>query len=896
MPGVKDDDKSLQLVPLAGNDLYGTLGRSSRFEITAGDYDGDYKDEVVIFYVEPYRGGTDGWQLRAQVFDVNESRELIAGAVSDVLLDRNGNSNDHILRLAATSGDFNGDLTEEVAFGWQTSPDNVQAYNINLQVLRSNSELDSLIAVGIPRFVRGGSGGEGWPMSIIAGDVDLDGKDDILFMTQYSVFAFKTDAVLNVGSSIGSVSNSVDGGQTFHRTVALTDVDITESDSMRTEVVIADIVNTGEGRFVRVRIHQNQPAEDGFDLNSQPDVEYRERISLNPENMVMAVGDFDGDAVRLGPPTRQTRSDIVQPLVILNAPPIHFDVIDGQVYDINKCYNDNPDINCEHRARYINASSVTNEVVTEVSGDWSVTKSLTAEASAEYGPVEASVSANLTRTYGKGFKNVNGSTESFYVKLTSDAVEDDRIYATIADYDILEYPVYSNSELLGHVVTVIPKNIGVSKLQNTWFGSKGGNAQSYINHHEVGNILSYPSTVDLPAGATFFGFGDFSGGGADTWEMSANSTQTWELSFSSTEISERERSAFQQVSRSVEGEISGGWGPFEVSLSASVSGTYGSSSLSTHKTVVQNESALNVEFGTIDGSILGSKTYKVSPFVYWASNGALVLDYAVNPDLSPGVASWWEEKYGSKPDLTFLLPWKNDEDKGIGSTNPEVQAEETRDIVFDPLTPQPGEMVSLGVRVYNYSFKDSFDTTSVRFYVGDPDNGGKLIVSQSGKSTVTVPAINSREYAEIWLHDWLVPEDIGGNTKIYARIDSDDHIDEVHEDNNTCWKLLNYELPSVTSVEAMTSGLPSEYHLDQNYPNPFNPMTTIRFELPESQQVKLTVYNTLGEEVAILLDRSVTAGLHHVVWDASDMASGVYFYRLEAGKWFTKSEKMILLK
>jgi len=896
-PHVIDSYAGLRLSPLAGNDNSSILGRSCRFDITSGDYDGDYRDELVVFFVEPFQGGTDGWQLRAQVFDVGDSEELLPGTTSEVLLDEAANSRYYLFRLAVTSGDFNGDLTDEVVFGWEVSPNNATEYDIRLQCLRITAQLDSLIAVGTPRFYRSGSGSKGWPMSMTAGDADLDGRDEILHMSQYGLEVYKTDHDLNIGSSIGTISNSVDPAELFHRTVAVTDVDITASDSMRTEVIIADVVYSGDyGRLLRIRIFQSMPAADGLDFASNPTAEYLDTLANDPENMVMAVGDFDGDAVQLGPPSKQTRTGIVQPLVILNAPPIHFDVFDGQNYDIGKCYSDNPDINCEHRASYINASDITKEVTTQVSGDWSVSKSLTAEVGVEYGPVEASVSATLSRKYGKGFSNVNGSTDNFYVKLTSDAVEDDRIYATIADYDILEYPVYSSGDLLGYVVTVVPKLIGLTKLQNTWFGSKGGNAQTYIPNHEVGNILSYPTTVELPPGASLFGFGDFSGGGADTWEMSANSTQTWELSFSSTEISERERSAFQEVSRSVSGEVSGSWGPVRASLSASISGTYSNSSISTHRTTVQNESALSVEFGTVDGGILGSKTYKVSPFVYWASNGALVLDYAVNPDISPGVASWWEEKYGSKPDLTFILPWKYDFEKGLGSTDPEVQAEETRDIVFNPLNPHPGESISIGVRVYNYSLLDNFDTTSVRFYVGDPDNGGLLIVNQSGQSEVPVPPVNAQEYAIARLDNWLVPANVGGDTKIYAVVDPGNHIDEVHEDNNTCWKLLNYELKNPTAVITQTEAIPGNYRLGKNYPNPFNPLTTINFDLPDRQPVKVTVYNVLGEAVGVLLERTLPAGRHHVVWDASGMASGVYFYRLQAGKKFISTEKLILLR
>jgi hypothetical protein len=156
--------------------------------------------------------------------------------------------------------------------------------------------------------------------------------------------------------------------------------------------------------------------------------------------------------------------------------------------------------------------------------------------------------------------------------------------------------------------------------------------------------------------------------------------------------------------------------------------------------------------------------------------------------------------------------------------------------------------------------------------------------------------VNAQEYAIAQLDNWLVPANVGGDTKIYAVVDPGNHIDEVHEDNNTCWKLLNYELKNPTSVISQSEEIPGKYRLEKNYPNPFNPLTTIDFDLPARQPVKLTVYNVLGEEVEVLLERALPAGRHHVVWDASGMASGVYFYRLLAGEKFISTEKMILLR
>ena len=100
---------------------------------------------------------------------------------------------------------------------------------------------------------------------------------------------------------------------------------------------------------------------------------------------------------------------------------------------------------------------------------------------------------------------------------------------------------------------------------------------------------------------------------------------------------------------------------------------------------------------------------------------------------------------------------------------------------------------------------------------------------------------------------------------------------------------------TTTSIAAQQEGPATSYELAQNYPNPFNPSTTIRVELPRSSQVSLRVYNTLGQEVATLLDEEKSAGVFDVRFDAGHLASGVYVYRLKAGD-FVQTRKLILLR
>ena len=92
-----------------------------------------------------------------------------------------------------------------------------------------------------------------------------------------------------------------------------------------------------------------------------------------------------------------------------------------------------------------------------------------------------------------------------------------------------------------------------------------------------------------------------------------------------------------------------------------------------------------------------------------------------------------------------------------------------------------------------------------------------------------------------------------------------------------------------------TNGLVRSFSLSQNYPNPFNPETVIRYSIPKAEKVSVVVYNLLGEKVARLIDERKQAGSYVVKWNASNVSSGIYFYRLQAGD-FVQTRKMVLLK
>ena len=142
------------------------------------------------------------------------------------------------------------------------------------------------------------------------------------------------------------------------------------------------------------------------------------------------------------------------------------------------------------------------------------------------------------------------------------------------------------------------------------------------------------------------------------------------------------------------------------------------------------------------------------------------------------------------------------------------------------------------------------------------------------------------------------PEDI-----VFTDFDGDGYKDlAVASYNTDRAAILMSRLSLILSVDDIDNGgiLPTDFALEQNYPNPFNPETHIRFSLPRASQVRVEVFNTLGQSVMVLADEYLTAGVKEITWNGVNasgqkVASGVYLYRITTDQ-FTDSKTMVLVK
>ncbi|MCB0286178.1 MAG: T9SS type A sorting domain-containing protein [Calditrichaeota bacterium] len=164
--------------------------------------------------------------------------------------------------------------------------------------------------------------------------------------------------------------------------------------------------------------------------------------------------------------------------------------------------------------------------------------------------------------------------------------------------------------------------------------------------------------------------------------------------------------------------------------------------------------------------------------------------------------------------------------------------------------------------------------------------------SGDGVQTTGEPGYHSVQSQ--WIKESIDISDYAGESSVYLRfvIESDGFVE------GDGWYLDDIQVLSYTTtvgVEQVDETAPNAFSLDANYPNPFNPETAIQYAVATPSQVKLTVYNMLGERVATLLDERQSSGTYVVNWNAGQFASGVYLVRMQAGA-FAKSIKIVLNK
>lgn len=864
------------LVPVKGdsiNNEHIALPNSGQkldaFDIAVGDFDGDGFQEAALIFTKKI--SVSNWTVSIRIYKINSSGNFVSKATANLFTPSFNISN---VQISASAKDFNHDAIDEVAAGFAFTHTTMNQPGTYLDIVKIKDSLNTIVTNITHRATLDVSNfGESRPFDVSAGDLNGDGRNDVAVATRGDLYAYSVNDSLVPQLKIhgptiyGWGSDATDYSE---RILMTGDLDYNRK---------ADIITFGnpfsidnDNQQFNIYVYEANDAFTSFTLKARK--ENYDNVTLNGNNgnlrhFAIALGDFNGDRVRLGSANHYHKTFVKQPLVILNTPPIHFDIFEPNpaTHDISGCF---PNLNCGFSSDYIQSSTQDTTLTVEVHSDWGVDASLSAGGNF-FG---IGVQASIKTSYDEGFGNVQGSGSTLRITEGRRAAGDDWTLNIVNDYDFYEYPVYDSlNNFRGNVITVVP-----GPTTKLWVESKDdyviGNI--YRPEHEVGNILSYKDSLSLSEDTAQL-----------IYQFNPQTVGSSGSSFSQLEL-ENFHSTGADTSKKIGVEVGGSIGAWGIEVG--VNGRYSQNQISNVTTKISSSMLLRGDFGHLNSPYnLPGNSYYIIPYAYWAKNGSMVFDYKVNVTGNPN--SFWATNYGNKTDLSFCLPWRLDPEKGFPLPGGDSAYRfRSKDIRISKADPQAGDTITIKARVSNFGLLNVSAPIAVKFYRENPSQNGTLI----GQSIIT-GGLQTRKnkYASV---QWIVPPQTPRSTRIYAVIDPDNSVtNEVHENNNKGWApLSDYGL--LVNVNPVTNvQVPDRIELQQNFPNPFNPSTTIMFSIPSSLFTSLKIFDALGREIKTLVNEKLSAGTYTITWTAADITSGVYFYRLQSGN-SVQTKKLMLIK
>lgn len=821
------------------------------FHLCTGDFDSDGDDELAVLYLGP---GIVNQQyityLWAAVFEMENGQFIFKGSES-----LTGATDGEWCSIA--SGNFSGTNKKDLAFAYGEAVLTGQTGQIRVGIMKVDLSRDASNVIYDVLMLNQAFIGT-FRCNLGTGDLNADGTDEIVWASgsqgniisvNYSPWTLTAKSPIYTGAPL-TFSNCglqvVDVNKDGKADIVLAEQRIT---SMFEEFYIeifsasSDLNTTSRKAYVKFDSWNNVYFDPVHGYTQHP-----------PRRYVLAAGDFDGNDFIVGKPAYFRKNNIVQPLVILNAPPVHFDILHETAYDVTQCYNGNA---CAFSSTYYTANSTQIDVSTEVHQDWGVDAKLSAGGT--FGFVD--VGGYMSASYGEQFSNVSGTSTIINISTEVSAVEDDYIYASVSIFDFWEHPVYRKGRHLGHMLVVKP-----TVTANQWFPSKSWNAFTYIPNHEVGCILSYKDypnldnpDIDEKIKASYLG---------NSYTLGANNAFNWTLTF--TDVTSNAASTTKNIGV----EVGANAGTLGVSLETSAH--YNRSQIQTYTSTVTNELSLQTSISSGLDMSIGEVRYTITPYAYWAQNGALVLDYAASPELQTtgGTPTWWYQNYNMQ-DPAFILPWRYDPEKGF-AINDERKRRQTKSIMMLPSVAKSGDTVTLRAMIHNFGLVPSDADIPLRFYIGDPVRND-VITDIHGNSTFNIPVITERDRQIVEIR-WKIPSGIYRLPKIYASIDPGNTITEIHRNNNIGWNFFEVTDGSPVDPDSTTSvgGHLGYESLMECFPNPFDHSIRLAYEMREAGRAVITLRDITGKVLATPVNEQRNPGVYAMQYDASALPSGIY--------------------
>ncbi len=309
--------------------------------------------------------------------------------------------------------------------------------------------------------------------------------------------------------------------------------------------------------------------------------------------------------------------------------------------------------------------------------------------------------------------------------------------------------------------------------------------------------------------------------------------------------------------------------------------------------------SISTQHGFVRAAILnagGLPAEDVAGYLYVGNPlaGGVAVDSVTISSLAPGARDTLQFSYAVSTGLIELYVWLDPHE-----TAAEVSRENNRrgtqlaisgtaDLKAElgVLGPYPlaGADIPLLVRISNVGTRGASVFTYQLFQGATPTQADSLIATRQ------VAVVNPGDTVIDTVGVTLLGQQLNA---FLLQVDTNDEVEELDEENNQA------DFGAATALEE-AAGIPEAYFIDAAYPNPFNPQTTIRYGVPEASRVRIDVFNVLGQHIATLIDENQAPGIHHLAWTPRQLASGVYFLRIDAQGLtmtrFLETRKVVLLR
>lgn len=843
------------------------------FDLQVVDLDYDGTDEIVIAGSQNVNSTR---QPFVKVYDVvmsGSTATLIPREKTYVPTSLPTNSR---MTIALTSGDFNGDFVFELALAYGTmitdnngnTPDTwLRLFRVGDDTLNTpggNDWLEKTIL--LPDYYESvESINELQALDLDAGDMNGDGNTEIVLGTRNEIQLFSIDDQFNI------VSTNPFGGSYSNTTDVYSDQFITvgdmNNDGMAEVLNVrnwTDMDNQDQHMSITVFFWNQSTASWSVMANNNQLLPRNYSGASSARQFSVVIGDFDADNIRFGEAVYHEYTNVVQPIVILNATPTHSDAVgpDGWV-DVNNLWGDSGDCS-PFGASYSFTNGNSISITTTLKDAWSVS----AEVGVGYEGLVGSVEASFGASYGESYSNSESAIQEIRTTSTTTTCFDDAIYASFVTYRVYEYPVYVGDDFVTNVISIHPHEWDFG-----WISTKSNEGQYFITEHEPGHLLSYRP----------FGSPQFDNGPSevffttDPWTTSTTASYTFGVASNQIQETTAETERNLGLSASVSGGAFG--------FTASVSGSYDWSEVSTHTASVGTEINVETNFGELPLSS-NNALYKIKPYFFWGQNGSLVLDYEIET-----TGDLYDDYY-SIQDPAWNMPWRLDENRGY-DFDFQTKTRQSKSIWFDKLFPQAGDTIEVGARVFNYSLIATESPVKVKFFYGNPYNGGVPVTGIDGEEfVITASPITRQQYQDVAM-TIVLPDPFPYDGRIYARIDPDSVMTEVHEENNLCWRWLGPYFP-ISDDDFETTSIREEYQssgsgIFRSFPNPASDFVQFTGILRTPSDVQITLYNLHGQVVKTHSNMDSPAFVNERL-DVSDIAPGFYIAEITGGSYRERLE------